>query len=442
MRYPAALLLAAATLAGGPAHAGAAVPDPKGAVGWDVYRHLDRLPELTSGVRTQQFSSFDRTGGNNDGFEGTYSCLRTSADGCVIAEHSGPGEVDAIWFTRDNGDVSATGNITITLDGRDVVHAPLQDLVDGKVGAPFAHPLVANADRSSGGVYVEVPMPFRSSMRITTEHNPIFYHVTYRTFPDDHGVSTFDPSDKAEDVLSTLNAAGTKDPKPAAPGARTAKASLRLAPGASQTLARANGPGRLTALGLTLPQAEQVVPKTISDEGRAFGKDGSSTFTVAVAPANEGVRLTRRYDPIIGHQLANISVDGQDAGRWEPAEGQGSGQWGEESAELPASLTSGKSKLTIKNTFVSSEPRARASSSGSARPCAARGPVPSSKATSASTPRGRAARRSTAPGPRTSTRAAGTSTATPTRSRSTATPSTCPPRPAARPTPTAPGRTG
>ncbi len=267
MRTLAALLLAAGMLTGAAAPAHASAPDPKGPVGWDVYRHLDRLSEPAKGVRTQQFSSFDRTGGNNDGFEGTYSCLRTVTAGCVIAEHDGPGEVEAIWFTRDNGDVSATGTITITLDGHDVVHASLQDLVDGKVGAPFAHPLVANADQSSGGVYVEVPMPFKHSMRITTEHNPIFYHVTYRTFADDRGVSTFDPSDKAEDVLATLNAAGTKDPKPAAPGARTAKAPLKLAPGATQTLARTSGDGRLTAVRLTLPQAEQVVAKKIPRRG-------------------------------------------------------------------------------------------------------------------------------------------------------------------------------
>ncbi|MEI8407894.1 MULTISPECIES: hypothetical protein [unclassified Kribbella] len=33
-----------------------------GPVGWDVYRQLDRLPELQTGVRTKQFSSFGRDG--------------------------------------------------------------------------------------------------------------------------------------------------------------------------------------------------------------------------------------------------------------------------------------------------------------------------------------------------------------------------------------------
>src|SRR3954469_2773528 len=92
-----------------------------GPVGWDVYRRLDRLPELQTGIRTKQFSSFGRDGTNNDGFDGTYSCLRTTDAGCVIAEDSGPGEVASIWFTRDEGNVTKTGTITVELDGKQVL---------------------------------------------------------------------------------------------------------------------------------------------------------------------------------------------------------------------------------------------------------------------------------------------------------------------------------
>jgi len=56
-----------------------------GPVGWDVYRHVDALGLPQDGAGSQQFSSFDRAGDNNDGFQGTYSCLRTTADGCPKA---------------------------------------------------------------------------------------------------------------------------------------------------------------------------------------------------------------------------------------------------------------------------------------------------------------------------------------------------------------------
>ncbi len=67
-------------------------------------------------------------------------------------------------------------------------------------------------------MYIKVPMPFRRSMRITTEENPFFYHVTYRAFDDAEGVQRFDPDAPAEDVLTTLRNAGYADPKPPRPG--------------------------------------------------------------------------------------------------------------------------------------------------------------------------------------------------------------------------------
>jgi hypothetical protein len=329
----------------------------KGTIGWETYRQLDELPALSCGVQTRQFSSFDRTGGNDDGFAGTYSCLRQD-DGCVIAEKRGPGEIDSIWFTRDEGDVRNDGNIKIELDGRTVLDAPLQDVVDGKLGAPFVHPLVANADQSSGGVYIKVPMPYRQSMKITTDANALFYHVDYREFADADGVTTFDPADKAADVVATLSDYGKRDPKPAQPGARTADRSFSLAPGQSTTLAGVDGPGMISQLRLRIPQlVGPPPPQNLTDDGRAFGRDGttSSEFRVAIDPANQGVRLTRRLDAGIGHQRADILVDGVKVAEWAPLDTAGSCRWQDQSVDLPASATAGKDHITIRNQYVSSD---------------------------------------------------------------------------------------
>jgi len=225
-------------LVAAPAHAApsAASSDQpgKGPVGWDIYRHLDRLPQLSTGVQTEQFSSFDRGGLNGD----YANPLARAADGYVLAEHQGPGEIDSIWFTRDEGDVRATGSIHVTLDGRTVLNAPLQDVVDGKLGAPFVFPVVANADQSSGGVYVIAPMPFQRSMRITTDADPVYYHVTTRTFADANGVPTFDPSDRAMDVIDQLTAAGSRDPKPTSRTQRTRSARSHSSPARRPSSAR------------------------------------------------------------------------------------------------------------------------------------------------------------------------------------------------------------
>ena len=324
---------------------------PKGGVGWDAYRDPSSMARQRGG-ETKQFSSFDRSGGNDDGFNGTYSCLRTTDQGCVIAEKSGAGEVSSIWFTHEpQGDVSAIGNITIELDGQTVLHAPLQDVVDGKVGAPFVTPLVANGGDNAGGVAIKVPMPYRNSMRVTTDHNPDFYHVDYREFADAQGVQTFDPSDPANDVIDRLRRYGIVDPKGPQTDAAPTHQDLDVAPGASGTAATLDGPGQINQLRVKLPQT-QANPQVV-DDGRAFGPGGSSSFQAHVAPDNQGVRVIRRYDPQVADQVGALSVDGEPAGQWRggPA---APGQWGVQSLDVPKDLTAGKSTVDVGNEFTSS----------------------------------------------------------------------------------------
>jgi hypothetical protein len=228
------------------------------AVGWDTYRRLDRLPYLSADTQPVQVSSFDRSGGDFDvstgNQNGSGGCLASGGAGCVIAEDRGAGEVDSIWFTRDRGDVSAIGTIRIDLDGQMVIDAPLQSLVDGVLGAPFVWPLVANAVQSPGGVYIKVPMPYRQSMRISVTSNLKYYHVDYRQFSTADGVITFSPSDPALDVLATLRAAGTIDPKPTAPTAAHNNRGVELPADTAVTIAESTGSGMISALRLQLPE--------------------------------------------------------------------------------------------------------------------------------------------------------------------------------------------
>lgn len=334
----------------------------KGPVGWEIYRQLHRLPILQTGVRTRQFSSFDRMGGNtHDGFTGKFSCLRITDDGrCVIAQATGAGQIVSMWFTRNSGDISANGTITIELDGEVVLKAPLQKVVNGELGPPFVFPLVANADQSSGGTYIKVPMPYSESMLVTTENRPRFYILTYQAFADAEGVETFDPSEEAHDVLEMLRDAGQSDPKASLENAQTISKSFSAASGGQMVageeviLAELNGPGVINSLHLRIPQI--VTPysnEPIADDGRAF--TGSSTFTVSIDPSNEGVRLTRRLNSGVSRQHARISVDGEVVAEWEPLPPSGGGQWHNQSVVLPASVTSGKSEITIHNEFISSE---------------------------------------------------------------------------------------
>src|SRR5688572_24585997 len=55
-----------------------------------------RLPFYRSGVM-DQLSSYDRTGGNDDGFSGKYSAVRAEPGGLVMADLAGPGVINRMW---------------------------------------------------------------------------------------------------------------------------------------------------------------------------------------------------------------------------------------------------------------------------------------------------------------------------------------------------------
>ena len=114
---------------------------------------------------------------------------------------------------------------------------------------------MSNADQTSGGVTVKVPMPYQRSMRVTTQHNPLFHHVTYRSFADAQGIPSFDPADAATDVVNLLRAAGTRDPKPAQPGAPRSAVPTPSPPTGQVIIASLTGPRAVTALRLRVPDA-------------------------------------------------------------------------------------------------------------------------------------------------------------------------------------------
>src|SRR5712691_6154484 len=66
-------------------------------IGIAEWSRLDLLPRLKQSTFTGSFSSYDRTGGNDDGFSGKYSFIRKEGDGMVIADLKGPGVIYRIW---------------------------------------------------------------------------------------------------------------------------------------------------------------------------------------------------------------------------------------------------------------------------------------------------------------------------------------------------------
>src|SRR5258708_37940745 len=102
------------------------------------FNDISRLPEYFSGSIVAQTSTYDITGGNNDGFSGTYSYIRKENDSTLlIFDVNGPGAINRIWTPTPSNDT-----LVFYIDDttKPAFSINYMDLFSGKV-YPFVKPL-------------------------------------------------------------------------------------------------------------------------------------------------------------------------------------------------------------------------------------------------------------------------------------------------------------
>jgi len=157
----------------------------------ELYR-LDRLGVLKESIKVASVSSYDRTGGNNDGFGGQYSYVRKEKDGLVLADLQGPGVIYRIWTPTPTDDI-----LEFYFDGQSEpgIRIKFRDLFLGKHPV-FVRPLVGYG---AGGFYSYVPLTYEKSCKvfIRAEHLQ-FYQINYATYPEGTSIVSFpkQPADK------------------------------------------------------------------------------------------------------------------------------------------------------------------------------------------------------------------------------------------------------
>ncbi|MEO5978961.1 MAG: glycoside hydrolase family 172 protein [Chryseolinea sp.] len=145
---------------------------------------LSRLPQYRDGD-LEQLSSYDRTGGNDDGFSGKYSFVREEAGGLVMADLKGPGVVNRIWTPTPT-----TDTVKFYFDGerKPRIAIPFVDLFTGKV-SPFLAPLCGN---QIGGFYCYLPLPYEKSLKIVYAGKGLKFHqIQFRTLKKEDRVKSF-----------------------------------------------------------------------------------------------------------------------------------------------------------------------------------------------------------------------------------------------------------
>lgn len=156
------------------------------AVGIDDLYRLDQLPQFKSSTYVGSVSSYDRTGGNDDGFSGTYSFVRKDADGLVLADLKGPGVIYRIWTPTPTDDV-----MEFFFDGEATprISVKFRDLFLGK-NPLFPSPLCGFG---AGGYYCYVPLPYAKSCVIRIRAPKMqFYQINYAQYNPGTPITTFD----------------------------------------------------------------------------------------------------------------------------------------------------------------------------------------------------------------------------------------------------------
>ena len=312
-----------------------------GPIGLDAITQWDRLPEIRNGVRTLQASSHDPSGGNGD--TGHYRFLVGQEQ--VLLDVAGPGCVYRIWMTGQ----SAAGMVRIYLDqaAEPTFELTLGNFFGGAM-TPFLSPLVVNNDVSSGGFICYLPIPFRTGCRITTTGGGHYYNITYQTYADDSGITTFTGTENSTAARTMWQNAGSNPD----PGSQSIGKTVTIPAGQTATLGELAGAGTVKGIEIRLPGMLVPDQTTVTDNGRAF--KGKVNFSVTIDPANQGIRLARRIDYGICDQKGAVYINGVSAGEWYTAGGSGGGMFYDPVFDVPANLTAGRSKLDIEVRFVSS----------------------------------------------------------------------------------------
>ena len=219
----------------------------------ELYR-LDRLPELRDSVKAASISSYDRTGGNDDGFSGKYSFVRKEGDTLVLADLQGPGAIYRLWTPTPTDDL-----LEFVFDGEPLprVTVKFRDLFLGKHPA-FPRPLVGFG---AGGYYCYVPLPFAKSCVVRIRAPKVqFYQINYALYGPETKVATFTPDpppayvaerEKACELFRSTGSDISRFTAPPGAKVRTTTSAVTIAPTSSAKLFQSKSGGRIVGLRLS-----------------------------------------------------------------------------------------------------------------------------------------------------------------------------------------------
>lgn len=215
-------------------------------------------------VATRLESSFDRTGGNNDGFNPE----RLKDNVYTIADLKGPGVVRRFYTAKPVGQL----RIYIDDNPRPMVDMPAEEFFSSR-HQPFTRPATGPG---GGANYSYFPIPYAKSIRVqTTPIGPptdssygFYYQVTYNTFPDGTPIRSLRLPLRAKEaavwaqVQQKWQDAG-RDPRDKPDGQQTVEYEAVIKPGSLGIIADIPGPATIEGLHLTADLADPGMLRSV-----------------------------------------------------------------------------------------------------------------------------------------------------------------------------------
>lgn len=223
-------------------------------MGSEALFRLDRLPSFRDSVKIGSVSSYDRSGGNDDGFSGKYSFVRKDGEGLVLADLQGPGIIYRVWTPTPTDDI-----LEFLFDGESKprIEVKFRELFLGKV-PEFPAPL---AGFGAGGFYSYVPIPFEKSCVVRMRAPKVqFYQINYALFAPGTPLKSFSKEQssgyreslqKVQKLFAStgMDVSGYTLP----PGAKlqSHQQAVTLKPRGSASIFSSSKPGRIVGLRIT-----------------------------------------------------------------------------------------------------------------------------------------------------------------------------------------------
>lgn len=299
---------------------------------------VDYLPRLRPGTRVEQISSYDRTGGNDDGFSGKYSFIRKEGDKLVLADLKGPGVIHRIWTPTPTDEIV---EFYFDGEGEPRIRLPFSDLFSGKV-APFLSPVV---NHEGGGFTCYVPIPYDKSCKVVYCGPRIQFHqILYRNLAAGETTVSFprEWNSAEREALESARKLWSKAGDPLVPSSMAdvkfekVTEHLELKPGESKAFFRAKRGGRIVGIELTPASTLEGAVKNFTIEaqwdnetvpaisvpagdffGFAFGKRsarslllgsrGDAAYCYLPMPYERSAKLTLRYERREGEDGASAA---------------------------------------------------------------------------------------------------------------------------------------